>query len=33
MSVCENRNLTCPHCQHEEARSVAVSLNGARAAQ
>jgi len=31
MSVYQDRTLTCPHCQHEAVRSVAVSLNGARA--
>jgi predicted nucleic-acid-binding Zn-ribbon protein len=33
MSVYEERVLTCPHCGHGEPRSVAVSLDGARAAQ
>lgn len=33
MSVHEDRVLCCPHCRHEEARSVAVSLDAGRAAQ
>jgi len=32
MSVYEDRVLTCPHCSHEMVKSVAVSLNGERAA-
>jgi hypothetical protein len=32
VSVYENRVLTCPQCKHETTQSVAVSLNGARAA-
>lgn len=33
MSVYQDRVLTCPHCHRETVRSVAVSLNGARAAR
>ena len=33
MSVYEERVLSCPHCGHAEARSVAVSLDGAGAAR
>jgi hypothetical protein len=33
VSVYEDRVLACPHCGHEEARQVAVSLSGDRAAQ
>lgn len=33
MSVYEERVLTCPHCRHAEIRKVAVSLDGAGAAQ
>ncbi len=33
MSVYQDRVLTCPHCGQETVRSVAVSLNGSRAAR
>lgn len=31
MSIYEKRTLTCPHCGHQVEKSVAVSLNAARA--
>lgn len=31
MSIYEQRTLTCPHCSHQVVKSVAVSLNAARA--